>query len=249
MSAPPAIVLAAAAAPEDWDADGQALWARLAPYSQQHLLQWWPELSADEKAALKADVEKINLEQITRWFARTQGESGCNACQCYAAFENIIISLFIPSSGHFLPLSFWERLAASRCFVMPPSPSFHIAFPGFLYVSLTVRCWFRLLFFFERAPTRFSGVASACTAGAGTGRTCGRLNFSGRHARDVGVGESRTRANCKRKACSASDGWRSRHSAWQQEPKRYVPLGIACRGGARCLSCKRNVFFDCKNLR
>lgn len=80
MSAPPGLRLGSdEAAPADWDADGTALWAKLAPYGQQHLLKWWAELNAEEKAALKADIEKIDLEQVTRWFARTQDSPASRA--------------------------------------------------------------------------------------------------------------------------------------------------------------------------
>ena len=50
MSAPPGLRLGSdEAAPADWDADSTALWAKLAPYGQQHLLKWWAELNAEEK--------------------------------------------------------------------------------------------------------------------------------------------------------------------------------------------------------
>lgn len=78
MSAPPGLKLGSEA-PADWDADGTALWAKLAPFGQQHLLKWWAELNAEDKASLKADIENIDLEQVTRWFARTQDSPASRA--------------------------------------------------------------------------------------------------------------------------------------------------------------------------
>ena len=65
-------------APPSWlpvslDSDGKVLWARLAPAGQQHVLQFWDSLGADEKAKLKADVESVDLDDLQKWYSRTKG--------------------------------------------------------------------------------------------------------------------------------------------------------------------------------
>jgi len=64
--------LGPAPVPEGYDDEGAALWTRLAPFGQQALLKWWPTLSADERAALKADIDNVDLEKLQTWFSRTQ---------------------------------------------------------------------------------------------------------------------------------------------------------------------------------
>ena len=56
-----------------FDSDGKGLWATLAPAGQQHVLQFWDSLGADEKAQLKADVESVDLDDLQKWYNRTQG--------------------------------------------------------------------------------------------------------------------------------------------------------------------------------
>lgn len=57
--------------PKELDEEGQALWKKLAPYSQEQLLTFWPSLSSEEKSALKADCESVDLDQLKKWFERT----------------------------------------------------------------------------------------------------------------------------------------------------------------------------------
>jgi UDP-N-acetylglucosamine/UDP-N-acetylgalactosamine diphosphorylase len=69
---PSGLNLAPAPAPESFDSDGKVLWARLAPAGQQHVLQFWDSLGADEKANLKADVGSVDLDDLQKWYSRTK---------------------------------------------------------------------------------------------------------------------------------------------------------------------------------
>eukprot|EP00039_Didymoeca_costata_P019641 m.338352 g.338352 ORF g.338352 m.338352 type:complete len:501 (+) comp18391_c0_seq1:555-2057(+) len=58
--------------PADLDEDGKTLFKKLANFGQTHVLKYWNELSAEKKALLKVDIESVDLEQLNRWFLRTQ---------------------------------------------------------------------------------------------------------------------------------------------------------------------------------
>lgn len=43
---------------------------KLESFGQEHLLQFWNELTEDEKKELKADIEELNLNEVTEFFQR-----------------------------------------------------------------------------------------------------------------------------------------------------------------------------------
>ncbi|XP_030376661.1 UDP-N-acetylhexosamine pyrophosphorylase isoform X2 [Scaptodrosophila lebanonensis] len=50
--------------------DYLALHARLAQVGQEHLLKFWPDITADERADLVRDIEELNLDEIKLYFDR-----------------------------------------------------------------------------------------------------------------------------------------------------------------------------------
>jgi len=44
----------------------------LAKYNQEHLLQFWDDLSNEEKHELYTELKELNLEEVTRYFGKTQ---------------------------------------------------------------------------------------------------------------------------------------------------------------------------------
>lgn len=50
------------------------LYAQLAAHGQEHVLQFWPSLTAAERADLVAQLTALDLDQLDMFFARTQGE-------------------------------------------------------------------------------------------------------------------------------------------------------------------------------
>ena len=52
--------------------DVAALRARLAEHGQEHVLRFWDELTADQRASLAAQVDGIDLAQLGMFFARTR---------------------------------------------------------------------------------------------------------------------------------------------------------------------------------
>lgn len=55
-------------AEEDW----KSLRERLVQYEQDHLLRFLPELSAEERRQLYADISEVNLGKLRRCFERAQ---------------------------------------------------------------------------------------------------------------------------------------------------------------------------------
>ncbi|ODM92183.1 UDP-N-acetylhexosamine pyrophosphorylase, partial [Orchesella cincta] len=44
----------------------------LAKYNQEHLLQFWDDLSNEEKHELYTELKELNLDEVTRYFRKTQ---------------------------------------------------------------------------------------------------------------------------------------------------------------------------------
>ena len=45
--------------------------AELVKYGQEHLLQHWGDLSADQQAALYDDIREFDLQEVTEYFKKT----------------------------------------------------------------------------------------------------------------------------------------------------------------------------------
>jgi UDP-N-acetylglucosamine/UDP-N-acetylgalactosamine diphosphorylase len=99
-------------APADWDADGTALWELLAPFGQEHLLKFWAELSAEDKAILKSDITALDLTQVTRWFARTMDSPvGINGALRPVPDEKVADSTLLNPTEEMLR---WEKLGLEQ---------------------------------------------------------------------------------------------------------------------------------------
>lgn len=48
----------------------ESLRRKLETFGQQHLLQFWDELSSEERRELQADIEELNLAEVTEFFRR-----------------------------------------------------------------------------------------------------------------------------------------------------------------------------------
>jgi UDP-N-acetylglucosamine/UDP-N-acetylgalactosamine diphosphorylase len=50
----------------------ERLRAKLAPFGQEHVLRWWPELTEQERTELAAEIESIDLAELQRLFLEWQ---------------------------------------------------------------------------------------------------------------------------------------------------------------------------------
>jgi len=61
--------------------DITSLRQELAKYNQEHLLQFWDTLTAREQEKLYQDLSMLNIEEVTKFFANTKGDSSQQECK------------------------------------------------------------------------------------------------------------------------------------------------------------------------